>query len=80
MGHLCYDNNRYSEYRGMRVIIIHNIVGYGDILPTSYFGRVCDVFICIAGQFFISLMIASIAQKVAFTFEQERVCINLQGY
>ena len=79
MGYLCYDNNGYSEYLGMRVIIF-DIVGYGDILPTSYFGRVSDVFVCIAGQFFISLMITSIAQKVAFTFEQDRVRFNLQGY
>lgn len=54
-----------SKLKILNIIILY-IVGYGDIYPTTYFGRLLAVVACILGTFVISLLVVFLNSKISF--------------
>lgn len=57
-------NNVYSSFWLMLVTM--TTVGYGDIYPTTYFGRVIAIAGCVAGTFILSLLVVFLNQTISF--------------
>jgi voltage-gated potassium channel Kch len=45
-------------------------VGYGDVAPTTFFGRLTAITVAIWGTFLISLLILSVANIFSLNFNE----------
>jgi hypothetical protein len=70
LAHNCYDNYQY-------LLHLNNIVGYGDIYPTTYFGRVLAIAACICGTFILSLLIVFLNSYISFDEVEKAVRLSL---
>jgi len=58
------------------VLITMTTVGYGDLYPTNYFGRVLAIISCIFGTFFLSLLVVFLNNVITFD-ELEKTVNNI---
>ena len=54
-------------------VIAMSTVGYGDIYPKTHLGRFCIVWACLAGQFFISLMVMAFTNTSQLSEPENKV-------
>ena len=54
------------------VIITLTTVGYGDIYPKTFMGRVVGVMVCFWGQFIVSLFVVTLNNLVTFNPNEEK--------
>lgn len=57
------------------ILVTMTTVGYGDIYPTTYFGRLIAVLACIFGTFTISMLVVFLNNLISFD-EVEKVIFN----
>ena len=55
------------------VIITMTTVGYGDLFPSTHFGRICAVLASFLGMVFVSVLVASLNHLIDFTPQEEKV-------
>jgi hypothetical protein len=55
------------------IIATMTTVGYGDLFPTTYFGRVISTAACILGTFVLSLLIVFLNNQISFDELEKRV-------
>lgn len=60
------------------VIITFTTVGYGDIFPSTHFGRLMAVMSMFFGQFIISLILIAMSISAEFTLEERKAFKNLK--
>ena len=53
------------------VFITISTIGYGEMVPTSHFGRVVVVVACIWGSFLLSLIVVIFQEQTQLTKEEE---------
>ena len=54
------------------VIITITSVGYGDIYPKTFFGRIVGVIVCFWGVFIVSFFVVTITNMLNFTGSEEK--------
>jgi hypothetical protein len=57
------------------IVVTMSTIGYGDIYPTTYFGRVIAIFACIIGTFILSLLVVFLNTYINFD-EVEKLVFN----
>lgn len=57
------------------IVVTMSTIGYGDIFPTTYFGRVIAILACIIGTFILSLLVVFLNTYINFD-EVEQVVFN----
>jgi len=57
-------SNIYNSF--WLIIVTMTTLGYGDIYPTTYFGRVISIIACIFGTFILSSIIVFLSNFIAF--------------
>jgi hypothetical protein len=55
------------------VLVTITTIGYGDIYPTTYAGRMLSVFACISGTFMLSLLVVFMNEMVQFDDVEKQV-------
>ena len=55
------------------IIITMTTVGYGDLYPSTHFGRFCAVVGGFLGMVFVSVLVASLNHLIDFTPQEEKV-------
>ena len=53
-------------------------VGYGDVFPKSYGGRIMGTFICLWGVLLVSLFVVTISEALEFSQPQNNAYTLLQ--
>lgn len=53
-------------------------VGYGDVFPKSYIGRLVGVIIAFWGVFFVSMFVVSLTNLLEFSVNEEKTFYLLQ--
>ena len=53
-------------------------VGYGDVYPKSYGGRIMGTFICLWGVLLVSLFVVTISDALEFSRPQKNAYMLLQ--
>ena len=61
------------------VIITLTSVGYGDIYPKTYFGRIVGIFICFWGFFIISFFVLTVENILSFNQSEKKAFDILQS-
>lgn len=66
-----------QNYRSMyscmwNVIITLSTVGYGEIYPKTFFGRITGVIICFWGVFILSLFVVTITDSLEFSSNEDK--------
>ncbi len=59
-------SNCNNDYKYFNLIKFYFIVGYGDIFPTTYFGRALAIVACLLGTFLLSLIIVFLNNFIYF--------------
>ena len=54
------------------VIITLTSVGYGDIYPKSFYGRIVGIIICFWGVFIVSFFVVTVTNMLNFTGSEEK--------
>lgn len=71
-------SNVYSSFWLMLVTM--TTVGYGEIYPTTYFGRVVVIIACIVGTFVLSLLVVFLGQTISFDDVERNVYNDIIEY
>jgi hypothetical protein len=68
-------NNNFESILSSFYLIVVTIttIGYGDIYPVTFLGRITTVFACILGIFINSLFILALNKTIEFTESEDRV-------
>lgn len=75
--HVDKSNNGYDYANAMwNVIITMTTVGYGDLYPKTFLGRMVTFFICIWGTCIMSLMVVAITN--VFNLDSSETKVNKQ--
>jgi len=77
--YLALDRVDFNEYFTSiwLIVITMTTVGYGDISPYTSFGRFVAIFTAVWGTFLISLLVVSVGQMFALTFNEARALHHL---
>jgi hypothetical protein len=54
------------------VIITLSSVGYGELFPKTFFGRIVGIVICFWGVFIVSFFVVSIDNILTFSRQEEQ--------
>lgn len=54
------------------VIITLVSVGYGDLFPKTFFGRIVAVLVCFWGIFFVSFFVVTVSNLITFSSSEEK--------
>ena len=67
----CYNDNQYF----ILFILYKNLilVGYGDIYPSTHFGRLGTILACVWGTFLLSLFVVTLNNVAELTKEENEV-------
>ncbi len=60
------------------VVVTMTTVGYGDVYPKSYGGRLLGIFICLWGVLLVSLFVVTISEALEFDHPQKNSYLLLQ--
>ena len=63
-------NFNYFSTSIWNVVVTMTTVGYGDVFPKSYFGRLLGTFICLWGVLLVSLFVVTISEALEFSAPQ----------
>lgn len=68
--------NNYNPY--WNVVITFTTVGYGDIFPSTHYGRLAAACSMFFGQFVISLILLAMSISAQFTLEEQKAFKSLK--
>jgi hypothetical protein len=69
-----YMKNFKNLYNSLWLVVVTmTTIGYGDIAPISYFGRVLAMIACILGIFFLSLVTVFLNNSISFDEVEKHV-------
>ena len=54
------------------VIITLSTVGYGEMYPKTFFGRIVGVIVCLWGVFILSLFVVTITNSLEFSNNEDK--------
>lgn len=63
--------NMYNSF--WLVVVTMTTIGYGDIFPTTYFGRTFAIFACFCGTFIMSLLVVFLNNAISFDEVEKHV-------
>ena len=55
------------------------LVGYGDVVPTTHFGRLLTTLACLTGVLVLALLVSALSTTTDFTAREERVYEAITG-
>jgi len=64
-------NSFYTSF--WNAIITMTTVGYGDVYPKSFFGRILGIILCIWGMILVSLFVVTVSEQLELTQLQKHI-------
>jgi hypothetical protein len=61
------------------ILVTMSTVGYGDIYPTTYFGRGVVIFACVSGTFVMSILVVFMNNTISLDEKEQQVYKEING-